>query len=69
MHRQTELFALCLLQFGLILLGILSFTIVSFVASGWRLSKCLGVVFFLGYLSFVTYAMVQSLVCDGGRDC
>ena len=56
-------------KFGFILLGILSFTVISFAVSRWRLSKCIGVTFFLLYLCFIAYAIVQSLVCNGGRDC
>jgi len=57
------------LKFGFILLGILTFTVISFAVSRWRLSKGLGVTFFSLYICFVVYAIIQSLLCDKGADC
>jgi len=56
-------------KFGFILLGILTFTVISFALSRWKLSKGLGVTFFLLYICFVVYAIVQALECDKGADC
>ena len=55
-------------KFGFILLGILCITLVIFKALSFKLNKTLGVGFMLMYVLFITYALVQELVCKRAGD-
>jgi len=57
-------------KFSFILLGILAVTIVGFKLSHFRLTKRLGCTLFAMYVLFITYALVQELVCKrDGTEC
>lgn len=55
-------------KFGFILLGILCVTLVIFKALSFKLNKTLGVGFMLMYVLFITYALVQEIVCKRAGD-
>jgi len=53
-------------QFGIILLGILVVTMVTFSIFKFRLSRSLGISFFGMYIAFIIYALIKEFVCYDG---
>eukprot|EP00041_Stephanoeca_diplocostata_P020275 m.451379 g.451379 ORF g.451379 m.451379 type:complete len:728 (+) comp21526_c0_seq1:396-2579(+) len=57
-------------KFGFILLGILCITLLGFKLNRFKLTKYFGGLLFSMYVIFITYAMVQELVCNRkGKEC
>lgn len=63
--NQGMLFA----KFGVILLGILVLTVVTFMASKFQLTKPLGITFVFLYIATVTYSILSAIFCDDGLTC
>ncbi|KAL5247803.1 hypothetical protein ACHWQZ_G019631 [Mnemiopsis leidyi] len=56
-------------KFGIILLGILFFVYFLIACNKFRLNRTVGILLFLMYFVFISYSLVQELVCDGGARC
>ena len=56
-------------KFGIILLGILLLVYFLISCNKFRLNRTVGILLFLLYFVFISYSLVQELVCDGGARC